>query len=154
MRPRVPLIVVGLSMTLLLGSVAGAEASPNRGPTPAGGRIIWNANRIVCLESGGTEVGMRGHGFIEETGQSAVTWMRITVQFQRQVNGLWYTTKSRYWQNSVQFPDNSNAHWLNFTPTFHNHGADYTHWTRLRFVFQWYYGNTLQYRRSRVSGRC
>ena len=40
MRPRVPLIVVGLSMMLLLGSVAGAEASPNRGPSPAGGRII------------------------------------------------------------------------------------------------------------------
>ena len=109
-----------------------------------------NAYGNTCYSSS-----QQATGWMKEQGTTGTNWMRITAQFQRWTGYYWYTTQSRYYQNSQQFYNDHGDHTLTYTKRFYYSGADFTQPTRIRFVFRWYNsGNVLVAKGSRASLIC
>ncbi len=80
--------------------------------------------------------------------------MRITVEFQREVGGVWYTTQTASTQDRNQFPNNSDDNWITWHPSFAWDHADATHWVRVYATFEWFHHSSRIYWATRASGHC
>jgi hypothetical protein len=159
--PIVVALAAVMSMSVGLSSAEArtgtTQSGRNQSVQPAGSAYVWSLTNVVCYYSGGANGwgGVTGHAYIRENGTSGTTWFRMTARFQRKSGGRWITTKSKYVQSAQRFPNNSAWHSLDWNPIkFYNTHTDYTHFTRLFVLFEWFHNNNRIYWATRWSGSC
>lgn len=121
-RTWLPALAMAIALLGSSGAVSTASANKYQGK-------VYNT---VCNSNA-----QKATARIKEHGTSGTTWMRITADFQRYTNGSWRTTRSAYRQSARQFVDDQTDHTLTWTKSFGYHGADYSHPTRISFLFEW-----------------
>lgn len=157
-------ISVALAALMAVSVVSGADArGPARaeasGPTsvvtPAAS-YTWSLRNIVCYNSGGTYGygGITATAKIRENGVSGTTWLKMTARYQRFYGGGWHTTKSKYIQSGHQFANNSDWHSITYSIRLNAKYVDYTHYTRVNVLYEWFSNNTRIYWATRWSGSC
>ena len=150
MDTRVRMASLGAVLVLLATLVAmpGIAAASGTGAASSwhhgSGTLHWRADQVSYVYRDGTRYAARGHGWVGE--DDCWGWgmdgMRITVRFQRLVDGRWITTqtasKRMGWSNSGRMMDDHHAR--GFTPTFQLRSGDMHHQTRMHYDFGWYDG--------------
>ena len=164
MRRRMPIVVALAALMTMSVGLSSAEARTDQGQTglsqdaqPAVSSFVWSLTNVTCYYTGGAYGwgGITGRAYIRENGTSGTTWFKMTARFQRKVSGVWYTTKSKYVQSAHQFANDSNWHSLTWNPIkFYNTHTDFTHYTRLFVLFEWFHNNNRIYWATRWSGSC
>ncbi len=151
MNTRMRRVSIGALMVLLATLVTMPSVSVAVEPKAAStwhhgsGSIDWRASDPTYLYSDGSRYGVRGHAYMGE--DDCWGWgmdgMRMTVRFQRFVDGHWVTTQqaSRRTSWSHSGWDMDSHHARAFTPTFQLRHGDRTHQTRMRYSFGWYDGH-------------
>lgn len=151
--------LMALSIGLTAADARTGQAQPEQTVAPASAAFQWSLTHVLCYTSGGTYGwgGISGQAYIRENGVSGTTWFRLTGRFQRRVGGVWRTTQTKHIQSSHQFANNSNWHSLTWKPSglqFSSTHSDFTHFTRLFVLFEWFDGNSRIFWATRWSGAC
>ena len=151
MRTRPRRLPLWALMALLATLVALPSVAVAAAPTAAStwhhgsGTIDWRAGAMSYLYADGSRYAARGHAYMGE--DDCWGWgmdgMRMTVRFQRYVDGHWITTQraSRRTGWSNMGSDMDSHHAKRFAPTFDLRHADRTHRTRMHYSFGWYDGH-------------